>query len=105
MAGLYTTEWFDQLNNLVDLLSSIPSDTPDPRCDTLFSETSAFTCVTAIIPKKDLNGAESDSDVEEQISVVEMLADLSSTVTELVSTLKMVQQHKDSQQEELQNTM
>ncbi|XP_028273957.1 sperm-associated antigen 5 [Parambassis ranga] len=84
---------------------SVPSDTPDPQCDTLFSETSAFTRITAITPKKDLNGAESDSDVEEQKGVAEMLADLSGTVTELVSTLKMVQQLKESQREELHKTI
>lgn len=76
----------------------------EPQCDTLFSETSAFTRIAAVTPKKNLNAVEFEPE-EEQSSVAELLADLGSTVTELGSTLKLVQQRKNAQLEELHNTM
>uniref|UniRef100_A0A3Q1EGB6 Sperm associated antigen 5 n=1 Tax=Acanthochromis polyacanthus TaxID=80966 RepID=A0A3Q1EGB6_9TELE len=79
---------------------SDPSDTPEPQCDTLFSQTSAFTRIAAVTPKKNLNAEE-----EQQSSVAELLADLDSTVTELVRTMKLVQQRKDAQLEELHSTV
>ncbi|XP_008303672.1 sperm-associated antigen 5 [Stegastes partitus] len=84
---------------------SDPSDIPAPQCETLFSTTSAFTRIAAITPKKNLNAIESEPEAEQQNSVAELLADLGSTVTELVSTLKLVQQRKDAQLEELHTTI
>eukprot|EP00064_Thunnus_orientalis_P008337 superscaffoldBa00000986_g8360 len=82
----------------------VPSDMAEPQCDTLFSETSAFTRIAAITPKKNLNAAEFEPE-EEQSNAAELLADLGSTVTELVSTLKLLQQRKNAQLEELHNTI
>ena len=78
---------------------------PEQQCETLFSETSAFTRITAVTPKKNLNAVEFEPEEDEQSSVTELFADLGVTVTELISTLKMVRQRKDAQLEELQNTM
>ncbi|XP_053182253.1 sperm-associated antigen 5-like [Scomber japonicus] len=82
----------------------VPSDVAEPQCDTLFSETSAFTRIAAITPKKNLNAVEFEPE-EEQSNVAELLADLGGTVTELVSTLKLLQQRKKTQLEELHNTI
>ncbi|XP_070684359.1 sperm-associated antigen 5 [Pempheris klunzingeri] len=83
---------------------SAPSDTPE--CETLFSETSAFTRVAAVTPKKNLNAVEEfEPEEDEQSSMTELFADLGSTVTELISTLKVVRQRKDDQLEELHNTV
>ncbi|XP_044203057.1 sperm-associated antigen 5 [Thunnus albacares] len=82
----------------------VPSDMAEPQCDTLFSETSAFTRIAAVTPKKNLNAAEFEPE-EEQSNAAELLADLGSTVTELVSTLKLLQQRKNAQLEELHNTI
>ncbi|XP_051241326.1 sperm-associated antigen 5 [Dicentrarchus labrax] len=84
---------------------SVPSDMPEPQCETLFSETSAFTRIAAVTPKKNLNAVEFEPEEDEQSSVTELFADLGSTVTELISTLKLVRQTKDAQLEELQNTI
>lgn len=84
--------------------SLLSSDTPEPQCEGLFSEMSAFTRIAAITPKKDLKEADSEPK-EGQSNVTELLADLGKTVSELVSTLKLVQQHKDAQLEVLHNTM
>lgn len=78
---------------------------PEPQCETLFSETSAFTRIAVITPKKNLNAVEFEPEEDEQTSVAELLADLGSTVTELVSTVNLVRQRKDAQLEELHNTM
>ncbi|TMS23519.1 Sperm-associated antigen 5 [Larimichthys crocea] len=80
-------------------------DTPEPQCETLFSETSAFTRIAAVTPKKSLSTVEFEPEEDEQSSVAELFADLGSTVTELVSTLTMVRQRKDAQLEELHNTI
>lgn len=82
-------------------VSSVPSDTPELQCETLFSETSAFTRITAVTPKKNLTVEFED----EQSSVAELFADLGGTVTELISTLKLLRQRKDAQLEEMHNTM
>ncbi|XP_023151061.2 sperm-associated antigen 5 [Amphiprion ocellaris] len=84
---------------------SDPSDTPEPQCDILSSQTSAFTRIAAVTPKKNLNAAKFEPEEEQQSSVAELLADLGSTVTELVGTLKLVQQRKDAQLEELHSTV
>ncbi|KAF7667588.1 hypothetical protein LDENG_00055380 [Lucifuga dentata] len=79
-------------------------DIPEPQREALFSESSAFTRIAAVTPKKNVN--ESDCEVEEeQNSLAKLLADLVNTVTELVSTIKLVQQHKDAQLQELHNTV
>ncbi|XP_040892911.1 sperm-associated antigen 5 [Toxotes jaculatrix] len=84
----------------------VPSDMPEPQCETLFSEKSAFTRIAAAVtPKKNSNSEEFEPEEDDQSSVAELLADLGSTVTELVSTLKLVQQHKDAQLQELHNTI
>ncbi|XP_059197703.1 sperm-associated antigen 5 [Centropristis striata] len=84
---------------------SVPSDTPEPQCETLFSETSAFTRIAAVTPKKNLNAVESEPEEDDQSSMAELFADLSSTVTELTSTLTLLRQRKDAQLEDLHNTV
>jgi hypothetical protein len=42
---------------------------------------------------------------EDQSSVVELLADLANTVSELGSTITQLRQSKDTEQEALNNTM
>ncbi|XP_018517099.1 sperm-associated antigen 5 [Lates calcarifer] len=79
---------------------TVSSDMPEPQCETLFSETSAFTRVLAVTPKKNLT-SEFEPEEEDQSSVAELLVDLGGTVTELVSTLKLLRQRKDAQLEEL----
>ncbi|XP_063324658.1 sperm-associated antigen 5-like isoform X1 [Pelmatolapia mariae] len=80
---------------------TVPSDTLEPQCETLFSETSAFTRIAAITPKKNMSKVEIQPEEEEQSHLAELLTSLGSTVTELVGTLKLVQQHRDAQLEEL----
>ncbi|KAK9540510.1 hypothetical protein VZT92_002957 [Zoarces viviparus] len=80
------------------------SDSPGPQCGALFSETSAFTRA-AVTPKKNLNSVEFEPDEDKQSSVAELFADLSSTVSELVGALKLLQQRKDAQLEERHNTI
>ncbi|XP_078138674.1 sperm-associated antigen 5 [Centroberyx gerrardi] len=82
----------------------VSSDVPEPQCEALFSGTSAFTRIAAVTPKKNLSEAEFERE-QEQSNVAELLADLGNTVSELVSTLKLVKQHKDAQLEELHNTI
>ncbi|XP_054460225.1 sperm-associated antigen 5 [Anoplopoma fimbria] len=90
-----------------DVITETPpgSDSPRPQCDTLFSETSAFTRIAAVTPKKNLNSVEFEAEEDEQSSVSELFADLGSTVSELVSNLKLLQQRKDAQLEELHKTI
>ncbi|XP_030604047.1 sperm-associated antigen 5 [Archocentrus centrarchus] len=83
---------------------SAPSDTPEPQQEALFNEMSAFTRITAITPKKNTNTVEIQPEEEEQSDMAKLLADLGSTVTELISTLKLVQQRKDAQLEELHSS-
>ncbi|XP_040003176.1 sperm-associated antigen 5 [Xiphias gladius] len=83
----------------------VPSDMPEPQCEALFSGTSAFVRIAAITPKKNLKAVEFEPEEDDQSSVAELLIDLGSTVTELVSTLKLVKQHKDAQLEELHHTI
>uniref|UniRef100_A0A667ZWQ4 Si:dkey-25o16.4 n=1 Tax=Myripristis murdjan TaxID=586833 RepID=A0A667ZWQ4_9TELE len=89
---------------LLFTFSLVSSDTPEPQCEGLFSEMSAFTRIAAITPKNDLKEVESEPQ-KQQNNVTELLADLGKTVSELVSTLKLVQQHKDAQLEVLHNTI
>ena len=75
----------------------------------MFSETSAFTRIAALTPKQNMDAVaveeEEKEEEEEQSSVTELLSGLGSTVTELISTLKTVQQRKDAQLRELHSTM
>ncbi|KAI3353100.1 hypothetical protein L3Q82_019669, partial [Scortum barcoo] len=80
-------------------------DMPEPQCGTLFSETSAFTRIAAVTPKKNQSTVEFEPEEDEQSSVADLFADLSGTVAELISTLKLVRQRKDAQLEELHNTI
>ncbi|CAJ1052428.1 sperm-associated antigen 5 [Xyrichtys novacula] len=81
------------------------SDMPEPQRETLFSETSAFTRITAVTPKKGLNTVELESEENEQSSEAELLASLSSTVTELISNLKLIKERKDAELKELHSTV
>lgn len=78
---------------------------PEPQCGALFSETSAFTRISAVTPKKSLNAVEFEPEEDQESSVEDLFAGLDSTVTELISTVKLLQQRKDAQLEELHNTM
>nr|XP_005727094.1 PREDICTED: sperm-associated antigen 5 [Pundamilia nyererei] len=80
---------------------TVPSDTLEPQREALFSEMSAFTRIAAITPKKNMSTVEIEPEEEEQSHLAELLTGLGSTVTELVSTLKLVQQRRDAQLEEL----
>ncbi|XP_028314060.1 sperm-associated antigen 5 [Gouania willdenowi] len=80
--------------------STVESDKVASPCEALFSRSGAFTRLGVLSPKKSV-----ESEVEDQSRVVELLSGLSSTVTELVHTLKLVQQHKDGQLMELQKTI
>ncbi|CAN9510300.1 unnamed protein product [Ophioblennius macclurei] len=77
---------------------------PKTQGEPLLSETSAFTCIAAVTSKKSLNEVRA-AEEEEQSSVAGLLSELESTVRELVSTLKLVQQHKDTELLELHNTV
>lgn len=77
----------------------------EPQCETMFSETSAFTRIAAVTPKKTLKAAELETEEDEQRSFAKLFTGLDSTVTELINTMNLVRQHKDAQVEELCNTM
>ncbi|XP_034393609.1 sperm-associated antigen 5 [Cyclopterus lumpus] len=81
------------------------SDSPGPPCENVFSATSAFTRIATVTPKKSLNSVEFKPGEDEQSSVAELFADLGGTVSELISTVKLLQQHKDAQLEQLHNTI
>lgn len=81
------------------------SDFPEPQCDGLFSGTSAFTRIAAVTPKQSVKAVEAESEDEEHSSLGKLLAGLDSTVTELISNLKLVQQCKDAQLGALQSTV
>uniref|UniRef100_A0A672HID1 Sperm associated antigen 5 n=1 Tax=Salarias fasciatus TaxID=181472 RepID=A0A672HID1_SALFA len=74
-------------------LKEKPSD--DSQSKPLLSETSAFTRVAAITPRKGLNEVRAEE--EKQSRVAALLSDLGSTVGELISTLKLVQERKDDE--------
>ncbi|XP_024859870.1 sperm-associated antigen 5 isoform X2 [Kryptolebias marmoratus] len=87
--------------------SSAASDPPEPQGDTLFSESSAFTCIAALTPGRN-PGVEVEEEVVEEEEerqsgggVAELLAGLSSTVSELAGALESVRRHKDAQLQEL----
>ncbi|KAM4585425.1 sperm-associated antigen 5 [Odontesthes bonariensis] len=81
------------------------SDASEPQRETLFSETSAFTRISALTPKQNMDTVVVKEEEEEQSSVTELLSGLGSTVTELISTLKTVQQRKDAQLQELHSSI
>lgn len=95
------------MNTLYNCYVSVSVDTPETRRESLFSEKSAFTRITAVTPKKNSSIVEfKEEEVEEdQSSVAEMLADVGSTVNELISSLKSLRQIKDAQLQDLQNTV
>lgn len=80
-------------------------DMPEPQCETLFSETSAFTRIAAVTPKKNQSAVEFEPEDDEQSSMTDLFADLSGTVAELINTLNLVRQLKDDQLKELHNTI
>ncbi|XP_058497551.1 sperm-associated antigen 5 [Solea solea] len=80
-------------------------DTPEAQSETLFSEKSAFTRIAAVTPKKNVNAAEIEPVEDDESGVAELVVDVSSTVAELISTLKVLQQRRDAQLEELHNTI
>ncbi|KAM7009700.1 sperm-associated antigen 5 [Tautogolabrus adspersus] len=77
---------------------------PEPQCEALFSQTSAFTRI-AITPKKNLNAVEFEPEEDEQSSEAELFADLSSTVTELVSNITLLRERKEAHLQELHHTI
>lgn len=81
------------------------SDFPEPQCDGLFSDTSAFTRIAGVTAKQSVEAVEAESEDEEQSSLAKLLAGLDATVAELISSLKLVQQRKDDQLETLQSTV
>ncbi|XP_061573810.1 sperm-associated antigen 5 [Cololabis saira] len=83
---------------------SVPADIPEPQSKPFSSKTSAFTRIAAIVPKQNLDAADSE-EVEEQSGVAELLSGLGCTVKELARMLKLVQRRKDAQLQELQNTI
>lgn len=66
---------------------------------------SAFTRITAVTPKKHVKSAEFEPAGDEQSSLTELFTGLDGTVTELISTLKLLRQRKDAELEELRSTM
>jgi len=84
---------------------TVPSDSPGPPCENVFSETSAFTRIATVTPRKNLNSVKFKPGEDEQSSVAELFADLGGTVSELISTVKLLQQQTDARLEELHNTM
>ncbi|XP_034044445.1 sperm-associated antigen 5 isoform X2 [Thalassophryne amazonica] len=99
MVALATEKREDEENEM-----TAEQDLPQPVCDGLFSETSAFIRVTAATPKKNSTSTEFEAD-EEQSDVTKLLADLSHTVTELRSAVRSVQRHKDARLEAQQYTI
>lgn len=85
--------------------SSGSSDVPEPSTGTLFSEMSAFTRFTTVTPKKNVNSADLEPEEEDHSSLKKLFAGLDGTVTELISTLKLVRQRKDAELQELRSTM
>ncbi|XP_061129941.1 sperm-associated antigen 5 isoform X2 [Syngnathus typhle] len=78
--------------------------TDSPR-DSIFSKSSAFTRLPVTPKKKFVSQESDDEEKREQSSLLEALAHLSNTVTELVGTLESVQRHKDARLKELQHTV
>ncbi|XP_037109709.1 sperm-associated antigen 5 isoform X2 [Syngnathus acus] len=78
--------------------------TDSPR-DSIFSKSSAFTRLPVTPKKKFVSQESEDEEKREQSSLLEALAHLSNTVTELVGTLESAQRHKDARLEELQHTV
>lgn len=92
-------------SKLYFISSSVSLDAPESQTGTLFSETSAFTRIAAVTPKKQLNAVAFQPEEDEQSSLPELFTGLDGTVTELISTLKLVQQCKDAELAELRTTM
>ena len=97
-----------------EIILSFSSSDDQPQFEGLLSKTSAFTRITpAVTPKKihRLEVEELEEEVKQEetelgsFGLPELLLELSSTVTELVSTLDATRQSKDAQLEEMQSTM
>ncbi|KAK7930528.1 hypothetical protein WMY93_006923 [Mugilogobius chulae] len=77
-------------------------DAAEAQSDLVFSESSAFTRITAVTPKR----CSPERDAKEQrSSVSELLVGLDTTVTELRNTLTSVQQRKDTRLKEQQDAI
>ncbi|XP_061737007.1 sperm-associated antigen 5 [Nerophis ophidion] len=83
-------------------VKAVAADSPESPSEAVFSGKSAFTRVGVTPKKKEEFEPEEE---EQQSSALELLAHLSNTITELVSTLKTVQQCKDARVEELQSSV
>ncbi|XP_061888924.1 sperm-associated antigen 5 isoform X2 [Entelurus aequoreus] len=83
-------------------VKAVAADSPESPSQAIFSGKSAFTRVGVTPKKKEEFEPEEE---EQQSSALELLAHLSNTITELVSTLETVQQHKDARVEELQRSV
>ncbi|XP_072319744.1 sperm-associated antigen 5-like [Eucyclogobius newberryi] len=79
------------------------ADAAEAQSDLVFSESSAFTRITAVTPKKWT--PERVQQEEEQSSVLELLAGLDATVTELRNTLALSQKRKDALLKERQDAI
>ncbi|KAM3622981.1 uncharacterized protein V6R79_005591 [Siganus canaliculatus] len=90
---------------MVALTAEKEEDEVETESEALFSETSAFTRIAGVTPKKTLSTVEVEPEDDEQSSVAKLFAGLDATVNELISTLKLLQQRKDAQLAELQNTV
>ncbi|XP_013863232.1 sperm-associated antigen 5 [Austrofundulus limnaeus] len=76
--------------------TSAASGPPVPQSEPLFSETSAFTLITAQASKTSLGAEE-----EQPCDVADLLSGLGDTASELVGALKSLQQRRDGQLHEL----
>ncbi|XP_077460938.1 sperm-associated antigen 5 [Stigmatopora argus] len=84
--------------------NSTPDVSVDSPSDAMFSKNSAFTRLP-VTPKSKLAEGVSEDREEGRSSLLEPLALLSNTVTELVAALKALQRLKDDRLDELQRTV
>ncbi|XP_054636201.1 sperm-associated antigen 5 isoform X2 [Dunckerocampus dactyliophorus] len=90
------------------LVKPVPTDSPQSQTQAVFREKSAFTRVGITLKQNKEFEPEPEEDPgeeEQQSNALELLAHLSNTITELVTTLEAVQQHKDARAEELQSNI
>nr|XP_057922752.1 sperm-associated antigen 5 [Doryrhamphus excisus]XP_057922761.1 sperm-associated antigen 5 [Doryrhamphus excisus] len=86
-------------------LKAVTADSPQSRGEAVFREKSAFTRVGVTPKKKEPEPEEDQGEDEQHSSALELLAHLSNTITELVTTLEAVQQDKDTRAQELQSNI
>ena len=86
---------------------SFSSSDNQPEFEGLLSKTSAFTRITPAVTPKKIQRLEVEEEETElgSFGLPELLLELSSTVTELASTLATTRQRKDDQLEEMHSTM